>query len=198
MFSFISVSFFLLITPGPGVLSVAGIGSGFGFKAGQRFLWGLCLGNLLVGIAVVSGLAATIFSIQYLRVILLALSLTYLMYLALKIAMAGNNVAFIKSERIPSFGDALALQTINPKAYAVNTTLFTGFNFLPGNLAQETVIKFVIFNLVWIPIHFGWLYAGASMKKLNLSPKIQNLINLSMALSMVAIIIIAIVSEIRD
>jgi len=195
LFAFATAVFFLIATPGPGVLSIAGIGSGFGFTAGFRFLWGLCLGNFLVGLAVVSGLAALVFSVPYLREILLGLSLSYLMYLALKIALAGNEVAFIKSDRVPGFFDALALQAINPKAYAVNATLFSGFAFMPDHLFQETVLKFIIFNLIWIPIHFAWLYAGSSLKKLNLPPKAQFAINISMAISMLIIVFLAILSE---
>lgn len=195
MIAFAAAVFFLIATPGPGVLSIAGIGSGFGFAAGQRFLWGLCLGNALVGLAVVSGLAALVFSVPYLREILLVLSLCYLMYLALKIALAGNEVAFIKSERVPGFVDALMLQAINPKAYAVNATVFSGFAFMPDSFIQETVIKFVIFNMIWIPLHFAWLYAGASLKKLNLPVWGQRTINISMAVSMLVIVLLAIISE---
>ncbi len=196
MIAFALAVFFLIATPGPGVLSIAGIGSGFGFSSGLRFLCGLCLGNFLVGLAVVSGLAALIFSVPYLREILLVLSLSYLMYLALKIALAGNEVAFIKADRVPGFIDALLLQAINPKAYAVNATVFSGFAFMPDSFLQETVIKFIIFNLVWIPLHFAWLYAGASLKKLNLPTHIQRAINISMAVSMLVIVALAVIAEI--
>lgn len=195
MLAFIGAVFFLLITPGPGVLSVAGIGSGYGFAAGQRFLWGLCLGNFFVALAVISGLAALIFSIPFLRELLLGLSLCYLSYLAFKIAFSGNEIAFIKATRVPGFLDALALQAINPKAYAVNTALFSGFSFMPENILYETLIKLLIFVSMWIPIHFAWLYAGASLKKLNLSPTTQNAINISMAISMMIIVALAIYSE---
>ncbi len=194
MIAFAVAVFALLITPGPGVLSVAGIGAGFGFSAGQRFLWGLCLGNSLVGIAVVSGLAAILFSQPVLRTVFLVCSLTYLTYLAYRVATAGSEIAFIKSEHIPGFLDALALQAINPKAYAVNTAFFTGFAFFPGNLVQETLLKLLIINLIWIPIHFGWLYAGASIKRLNLSDRTQRVINVLMAVSMLVTVVLAALS----
>ena len=58
MFAFAAAVFFLLITPGPGVLSTAGVGAGFGFRPGARYVLGLFLGTNLVALAVVSGLAA--------------------------------------------------------------------------------------------------------------------------------------------
>ena len=195
MLEFIGATFLLIATPGPGVLSIAGVGSGFGFLAGQRFLWGLWLGNFLVGLAVIFGLKAVIFSVAYLPEILLGLSLAYLSYLAFKIAFAGTEIAFIKAERVPGFFDALALQAINPKAYAVNATFFTTFNFWPEQFTTMILIKILIVNAIWIPIHFGWLYAGASLRKLDLPPHIQRGINIFMALSMVIVVALAILSQ---
>lgn len=195
MLEFIGATFLLIATPGPGVLSIAGVGSGFGFLAGQRFLWGLWLGNFLVGLAVIFGLKAVIFSVPYLPEILLGLSLAYLSYLAFKIAFAGTEIAFIKAERVPGFFDALALQAINPKAYAVNATFFTTFNFWPEQFTTMILIKILIVNAIWIPIHFGWLYAGASLRKLDLPPHVQRGINIFMALSMVIVVALAISSQ---
>lgn len=195
MLEFIGAIFLLIGTPGPGVLSIAGVGSGYGFLAGQRFLWGLWLGNFLVGLAVIFGLKTVIFSVPYLPEILLGLSLSYLCYLAFKIAFAGTEIAFIKAHRIPGFFDALALQAVNPKAYAVNATFFTSFNFWPEQFTAMILMKILIVNLIWIPIHFGWLYAGATLRKLNLPPHVQRSINIFMAISMVAVVALAISSQ---
>jgi len=192
MLEFMGATLLLIITPGPGVLSIAGIGSAFGFIAGQRFLWGLWLGNFLVGLAVIFGLKTVIFSVPYLPEVLLGLSLSYLSYLAFKIAFAGSEIAFIKADRIPGFFDALLLQAVNPKAYAVNATFFTTFNFWPDQFFQMILIKILIVNAIWIPVHFGWLYAGATLRKLNLPPKIQRAINIFMALSMVIVVLLAV------
>lgn len=195
MLEFVGATLLLLVTPGPGVLSIAGIGSGFGFIAGLRFLLGLCLGNFLVGLAVILGLKAVLFSVPYLPEILLVLSLAYLSYLAFKIAFAGSEIAFIKAKRVPGFIDALILQTINPKAYAVNATFFTTFNFWPDHFSQMILVKILIVNLIWIPVHFGWLYAGATLRKLDLPPIMKRAINVFMALSMVLVVLLAITSQ---
>jgi len=131
MLTFTLAVFFLLITPGPGVLSIAGVGAAYGSKAGSRYFIGLYLGTNLVALAVVSGLAAIVFTMPAVRVVLLVLSALYLIYLATRIALAGSNIAFIKATKQPGIGAGLLLQLINPKAYAVNTTLFTGFAFMP-------------------------------------------------------------------
>ena len=53
MLAFTVAVFFLLITPGPGVLSVAGVGAAFGPGPGTRYLVGLCVGsNAVIGFLV--------------------------------------------------------------------------------------------------------------------------------------------------
>lgn len=194
MITFAFAVFFLLITPGPGVLSIAGVGGAFGRAAGIRYLLGLLVGTNMVALAVVSGLAAILFTIPMVRNILFVLSVLYLLYLAFRIAFAGAKIAFIEAENKPGFFSGIALQMINPKAYAVNTTFFTGFAFLPGAHMSETLFKFAIINAIWIPIHLLWLGAGISVAKLDLKPHIQFRINLLMSGAMLTVVGLAMFS----
>ena len=170
-----------------------GVGAGFGFAAGSRYLWGLCLGNFLIGLLVVSGLAATVLSVPYIREILLTASIAYLLYLAAKVAFAGSKVGFVAAENQPGFREGILLQFINPKAYVVNTALFTGFAFWPDNLIQETLAKVLIYNALWIPFHFMWLMAGITIKRLALSDGTQRLINYTMAFLLVFVVVLAVI-----
>jgi len=140
MITFALAIVLMLATPGPGVLSAAGVGAGFGAAAGLRYVAGLCIGQALV-YAAVAGL------------------------------MAG-----------------LLLQPINPKAYAVLTALITGFPLYENAYWSEVAIKFVILNLIWVPIHVVWVLFGVSLKRLNLSSTAQRAINISMALSMLLVV----------
>lgn len=195
MISFFLAVFFLIITPGPGVLSTAGVGSAFGKSAGLRYVTGLFIGNNLVALAVVSGLAAIVFAVPVIRNILLVASVMYLAYLAFRIATAGAKIAFVESSSQPGLVAGITLQFINPKAYAVNTTFFTGFPFLPDALMLETMIKFAILNIIWIPVHLLWLTAGIMIKRLDLAPRIQFRINLLMAAAMLAVVALALFSN---
>lgn len=195
MLIFAAAVFFLIITPGPGVLSTAGVGSGFGYGPGVRYVCGLFVGTNMVALAVVTGLAAVLFSIPYVRTALLVASGCYLVYLALKIALSGARIGFIEAEAAPGFIGGVALQMINPKAYAVNTTLFSGFAFWPDSLMVETLLKFLIINLIWIPIHLLWLAAGVTVRRLELPPRTQRAINIGMAVSMLAVVALAARSE---
>lgn len=191
MLNFAAAVFFLIVTPGPGVLSTAGVGSGFGFRAGLAYVGGLFLGTNLVALAVVSGLAAALLAVPVVHGALFYASVTYLLYLAAKIAFAGSRIAFIEAQGAPGFLNGVALQAINPKAYAVNTALFSGFAFWPTNAATEVALKFLIINAIWVPIHLGWLFAGVTLRRLDLPPRAQTAINVAMALSMLAVVALA-------
>lgn len=191
MIVFLTAVFFLLITPGPGVLSTAGVGSAFGATSGYRYVFGLFLGTNLVALAVVTGVAGLILAQPQIRTLLMYASVLYLVYLAAKIAFAGSNIAFIESSRAPGIRDAILLQLINPKAYVVNTALFTGFPFAGTSLLAETLWKFVLINLIWIPIHLIWLAAGIALKRMDLPQKWQRTINIFMACSLLAVVFLA-------
>jgi threonine/homoserine/homoserine lactone efflux protein len=194
MLIFAAAVFFLIITPGPGVLSTAGVGAAYGGREGSRYILGLFLGNLVVMSAVISGVAGIVLAYAPLRVVLYGLSLAYLMYIAFRIAFAGAKIAFIDKVSPPGVIGGFALQPINPKAYAVNAALFSGFVFMPDAPLLETVVKVVVFNLIWVPIHFVWLWAGVSLRRLDLAPRTQRGINIAMALSMLCVVALAALS----
>lgn len=191
MLTFASAVLFLIITPGPGVLTTAGFGAAYGFRASLRYVLGLFLGTNLVMLAVITGLSAVVLSIPVLRVVLLAGSTAYLLYLAARIALAGSRIAFIAARTPPGILGGIALQAINPKAYVVNTTLMMGFPFAPHNLGFEITVKILIMNAIWVPIHLAWLYAGTVLHELALPPRTHRIINILMALAMLAVVAMA-------
>lgn len=191
MLTFAAAVFFLFITPGPGVLSVAGVGAAYGYRKAVRYFIGLFIGTNLVSLAVISGVAAIMLSTPALRTFFLFASVGYLLYLAFRIAFSGSKIAFIEAKEAPGVTSGILLQAINPKAYAVNTTFFSGFAFWPESLLTETLIKLAIMNAIWIPIHLGWLAAGVTVQKLDLPPRVQFAVNVVMALSMLAVVALA-------
>ena len=195
MLAFAAAVFFLIISPGPGVLSTAGVGAAYGYRNGLAYVAGLFAGSNLVAMLVISGVAATALALPWLRKTLLIASLGYLLWLAWRIASAGAQIGFIQARTPLGFWNGLALQPINPKAYVVNTTLFTGFSFMPDALWLETAIKLLIMNLIWIPLHLGWLGAGISLRRLDLGPQAQRRVNIAMALSMLVAVGLALWSH---
>ncbi|MCA0870812.1 LysE family translocator [Seohaeicola saemankumensis] len=197
MLTFTLAVLLLFITPGPGVLSTAGVGAAYGFKPGLSYVAGLFVGTNMVALAVITGLAALILGMPVLRSVLMVASVAYLLYLAARIALAGSRVAFIEAKSPPGPVAGLLLQAINPKAYAVNTALITGFAFYPASLLIETVSKLLIMNLIWVPVHLGWLWAGVTLHRLDLPERSHRMINICMALAMLGVVALAIWSAAR-
>ena len=191
MIEFCLAVFFLLITPGPGVLSTAGVGAAFGFRAGLSFVAGLFVGGAATMLMVITGLSAIMLALPLLRTVLLIASICYLCYLAWRIATAGTRIGFKAAERPLGFRSAFTMQFINPKAYVVATTLFSGFAFMPDAPVREVVIKLILFNAIWIPVHLIWLRLGVTLGSLNLGPNIQQKINIAMAGAMLIVVGIA-------
>ena len=192
MIAFAIAVFFMIASPGPGVLSCAGIGAAFGWRAGINFAMGLCLGQLVVFFAVAAGLDALLFAVPWARTVLFVLSFGFLLYLAARIAFAGSQIGFIGAKREPGLTEGFLLQPINPKAYAVCTAMITGFGFMPDAYWTEVVVKFIILNIIWVPLHLTWIGVGVWLKTLDLPPKKQRVINVFMAAAMLLAVGIAI------
>jgi threonine/homoserine/homoserine lactone efflux protein len=188
MITFAIAVFFLLITPGPGVLSLAGVGAAFGYRHGLRYLVGLFIGTNLVCLCVITGLAAVLLAEPRLRLAFMLISVGYLLWLAFRIAFAGAKIAFIDRPSPPGIRGGLLLQAVNPKAYVVNTTLFSGFAFMADRPVLEMVIKLILLNGLWISIHFIWLWIGVTIQRMDLDPKVQRGINIAMALAMLIVV----------
>lgn len=195
MITFLSAVFLLLITPGPGVLSTAGVGAAFGYRPGLTYLTGLFIGSNLVMFGVATGLFALIAANDGIRAVLAILSAGYLAWMAAKIALSGTNVGFIAARTAPSMLDGILLQLINPKAYVVGTTLFGGFSFMPDSFWAEVAIKFLLINMIWIPVHIVWLWFGVSLKRLDLPPRVQFGVNVAMASAMLIVVGLALWSQ---
>ena len=100
-----------------------------------------------------------------------------------------------QSKKKPTFFEAIFLQVINPKAYLVNGILFTGFPLQGFNLQQEILIKTLIINFVWVPVHFIWLWLGVKLRQWGLSKGRQSAVNKSMAFCLFIVILLAGLSE---
>ena len=194
MLAFAISLFLLVVTPGPAVLSLAGIGSAFGYRAGIRYLGGLVIGYHFVILTVVSGLASIIIAAPWMRNLLLIVSTGYLGFLAFRIAYAGSQVALVTPKAKPGLIAGVGLQLVNPKAYAVNTALMSGFSFYTDSLVIEIAIKLLIINIIWIPLHLCWLYLGVRLNSFNLDEDTQKTINYAMASSLIIVLIISLSS----
>ena len=180
MFSYILAVIVLTAIPGPGLLTIFGIGSAFGYRAGISFTVGVYLGANLTALIVFSGLSALLMEFPLLRVALFLLSLVYFTYFAVRIGFAGTELGIL-SRKVPRCRDGIMLMLVNPKAYLTMSALFLSFPLLSFNPVNEVIIKVVVANVVWVPGHLIWLYAGVKVNSLNFTPRAKRAINLILA-----------------
>jgi len=197
MTSYIIISFLMMVTPGPGVLSLAGVGAGFGWRVGIMYLIGLFLGTNGVALLVVLGFKQFLFEIDGVELTFLVLSLSYLSFLSWRIATSDNKTGFKETSKAPKLYEGIFLQFVNPKAYVVQGHLFVVLSLGISSYNTEILTKFLIVNSIWIPIHILWLWLGISLKKWSLASKKQVWVNRGMGLALFAVVILSAIMELN-
>ena len=198
MITYIIISFLMMVTPGPGVLSLAGVGAGFGWKVGMMYLIGLFFGTNGVALLVVLGFKQFLFEIDGVEITFLLLSLSYLSYLSWRIATSDNKTGFKQSLKAPRLYEGIFLQFVNPKAYVVQGHLFVVLSLGMVSYSTEIIVKFIIVNSIWIPIHLLWLWLGISLKKWSLAVNKQIWVNRGMGLALFAVVILSVIMELNS
>lgn len=163
----------VVLTPGPGVLAVLGIGAAQGRRAGAGFLFGHLAGDLLWAIlALVALVWASLLSPDFFRVLAMACAL-YLGWLGLRALL-------VKREALGSAGGALRVERpwirgllfglSNPKSYPVTLSIFAALlggsldKLTPGNaplLLAACFVGFFLADLILI-----WLVGLAALRAL--------------------------------
>ena len=198
MIAYIIISFLMMVTPGPGVLSLAGVGAGFGWRVGMMYLIGLFFGTNGVALLVVLGFKQFLFEIEGVELTFLFLSLSYLSFLSWRIATSDNKTGFKQSLKAPKLYEGIFLQFVNPKAYVVQGHLFVVLSLGISSYNAEIITKFIIVNSIWVPIHLLWLWLGISLKKWSLASKKQSLVNRAMGLALFAVVILSAIMELNS
>lgn len=198
MITYIIISFLMMVTPGPGVLSLAGVGAGFGWKVGMMYLIGLFFGTNGVALLVVLGFKQFLFEIDGVEITFLLLSLSYLSFLSWRIATSDNKTGFKQSLKAPRLYEGIFLQFVNPKAYVVQGHLFVVLSIGMASYSNEIIVKFIIVNSIWIPIHLLWLWLGISLKKWSLAVNKQIWVNRGMGLALFAVVILSAIMELNS
>ena len=188
----------MMVTPGPGVLSLAGVGAGFGWKVGMMYLIGLFFGTNGVALLVVLGFKQFLFEIDGVEITFLLLSLSYLSFLSWRIATSDNKTGFKQSLKAPRLYEGIFLQFVNPKAYVVQGHLFVVLSLGMVSYTTEIIVKFIIVNSIWIPIHLLWLWLGISLKKWSLAVNKQIWVNRGMGLALFAVVILSAIMELNS
>ncbi|SNY93139.1 Threonine/homoserine/homoserine lactone efflux protein [Cohaesibacter sp. ES.047] len=188
----------LMGSPGPATLSLASLGSAFGFTYSVRYLLGIILGTNFVLLIVATGLTAVITAQPTIFAGLQLLAGTYILYLAYRIATAPTSGGakpqpMETASRSPlSFWGALGLATTNPKAYAAIGAVYGSHSIFPANFTLDVTVKILTLGSVIVVVNTIWLAFGAAFSRHLQSPRIGRAINVTFAVMLIASVGIAV------
>lgn len=171
------------ITPGPNNLMLLSSGINFGLRRSLGHLFGVALGFnamvILVGIGVSQ--VFEVYPASYL--VLKYLSITYLLYLAYKIANSGSLGDEKEGQKPISFAQAVLFQWVNPKAWTM--ALSVNAVYAPDQTLTAVLLVSVVFFLCNFPAITLWLVAGQGMKRLLSVPVRLKAFNFAMAILLI-------------
>ena len=177
------------ITPGPNNLMLLASGVNFGFQRSIPHMLGVALGfALMVGLVGV-GLDAIFSIFPALLPTMRYLGAAYLLWLALKLAMAGP-VGDTENRGNPlGFFGAAAFQWINPKAWVIAVSALTAYAAISEDYTRSVFVVALVFGLVTIPCIAAWVLFGTAMRRVLSNPLFVRPFNIAMALLLVASIV---------
>jgi threonine/homoserine/homoserine lactone efflux protein len=176
------------ITPGPNNLMLLTSGVNFGFRRTIPHMLGVGLGfALMVGLVGI-GLDALFTRFPGLLPAMRYAGAAYMLWLAVKLALAGPIGETEYSGNPLSFFGAAAFQWINPKAWVIAVSALTAYA-VSEDYTRSVFIVALVFGLVTMPCIAAWVLFGTAMRRILRNPRFVRPFNIAMALLLVASII---------
>jgi threonine/homoserine/homoserine lactone efflux protein len=183
---FLTAAVGLLGSPGPAIAALIAVGRARGLVGGLPYFLGLQL-----GLATAAGItAAGLFSLlaafpSALRGMTIAATV-YLIYLAYKIATSPvGETAQASNGAHASPAAGFLLGVTNPKAYLAFASLLASYTLIKGSTQQDTFTKWFLLVAVMIVVDIVWLYVGAFLRGLMLSPNSERVLNVTLGLTVI-------------
>jgi threonine/homoserine/homoserine lactone efflux protein len=178
------------ITPGPNTLMLTASGSAFGFRRSIPHMIGITVGFPIMTYAVGLGLGEIFTRYEQVHLALKYVGAAYLLYLAWRIAQAGQIDGGNGNARPLTFLEAAAFQWVNPKAWMIAISAIPAFTTVGGNYHAVLFIIALIFAAVCLPSCVVWCLFGVGLRQLVRSPETARWINLGLAALVAASIVL--------
>lgn len=166
-------------TPGPNNLMLMASGANFGMRRTVPHMLGISIGFSVMCVMVGFGVAGVIFAWPMADLVLRALSVVYMLWLAWKIARAGGPGEGRAGTRPMSFLAAAGFQWVNPKAWAM--ALGAIALYAPDQSLAALVLVAAVLGLVNLPTVSLWAAAGQGLRRVLTSPARLRAFNWTMA-----------------
>ncbi|HAS62788.1 MAG TPA: lysine transporter LysE [Vibrio sp.] len=179
LFAFVST-----FTPGPNNLMLMTSGANVGFNKSIPHMLGVTIGFPVMVMLVGFGLVELFERYPMVHQILKVVSLTYLIYLAYRIARSqppqGNEINY----QPLSFFKAACFQWVNPKGWSMALTAVTVYN--PENSLLGLALIALIYAIANIPSGSFWIVAGKQLQYFLTNNTRIRLFNYTMAALLIA------------
>lgn len=173
------------VTPGPNNLMLMSSGANFGFKRTMPHMAGITLGFGLMVILVGMGLMTVFDKFPTSHLVLKVLSIAYLIYLAYKIARAGQPAqSEVDGAQPLTFFQACAFQWVNPKAWTMALTAISVYS--PDRSVVSIGVIAAIFIMANVPSVGIWTVLGQKISVLLSNQRRLTLFNYTMAVCLLA------------
>lgn len=177
------------ITPGPNNLMLLSSGARFGFVRTLPHLFGVAGGFTLMVVLVGAGIAGLFKAFPALHEVLRVVSVSYVLYLAWKIAASPCHFdgAPSGSDAPMNFTQAALFQWVNPKAWSMAVTAVTAY--APSrNPVIALLATAIIFGVVNVPCIGLWAALGTQLRLVLSNPTRFRIFNLTAAALLAATI----------
>jgi threonine/homoserine/homoserine lactone efflux protein len=171
-------------SPGPATISLTAVGSAYGVRRCLAYLVGIILGSATVLVAVATGVTATLLAVPAMRVVLLAISAAYILWLAYHIATAPPLAAETATAGAPALAAGLVLGIANPKAWVAIAAVFASAR-LADSATTDAAAKIAVLTVMIILICTTWLLVGAVLARLLRDPHRARIINTALAVALI-------------
>ncbi len=168
------------ITPGPNNLMLMASGTNFGFARSIPHLLGVSAGFTAMVLLIGLGLARVFAAFPVMHLVLKTLCVTYLVYLAWKIATASaapKNGA--PGAKPMTFVQAVLFQWVNPKGWSMALTAVSAFAV--GDGVWSYVLIAAVFGIINLPSVGLWTAMGVQLRRLLNNPRAMRAFNICAA-----------------
>lgn len=172
-------------TPGPNTMMLLASGVNYGVRPTLPHIFGISGGIVGLILAVGLGLGAALMAAPRVALVLKIAGISYMLWLAWRIATAGPVKAAEGGGRPLSFLEGALFQFVNPKAWAMAISGVAAFT-TPDDFFRQLSAMLALFALLNVPIALAWTGLGAGLATWLGNPRRARMFNLAMAALLVA------------
>ena len=181
LFTFVAVN---SVTPGPNNILLMVSGVNFGVRRTVPQMAGIFTGLFIATAATGLGLGYVFSQFPLVRTVLMAMAIAYTLWLAWKVASAGNLGGGSLAHPM-TFWASLSFQAVNPKLWmaAINAA---SLYVRPGSMLADTALLTGVFSVINIPAMLIWAGGGVWLRQALQKPGRIRVFNVCMGLLLAA------------